>query len=136
MSSKLTPGRSLDQIGRDLVGIRTLVRVQKKELGGITPRTARRARALLAEAEAICSIEFAMDSRTVIEKNPRHHLQGRQERSMNTRSYPRSSTQAFPRHCDYACAVESRYRSSLADWLLAVALGLGGAMLLVWGLAK
>ena len=25
---------------------------------------------------------------------------------MNTRSYPRNSTLAFPKSCDYACAIE------------------------------
>ena len=68
MSAQHTPGRTLDQIGRDLTAIRKLARLEKKDLGGITPRTARRWREFLAEADAICAIEYAIDPRTVSEK--------------------------------------------------------------------
>lgn len=42
---------------------------------------------------------------------------------MNTRSYPRSSVQAFPKHTDYACAVErAGKRKDRAAWVFAIAL--------------
>lgn len=63
-----TPGRTLDQISRDLASVRKLGRREKKELGGVTPRTMRRMSELLSEAEAICAIEYAIDPRTLPEK--------------------------------------------------------------------
>jgi hypothetical protein len=60
VSAQHTPGRTFDQIGRDLTGVRKLARLEKKELGGVTPKTAARARALLLESEAVCAIDDAI----------------------------------------------------------------------------
>jgi hypothetical protein len=57
-----TPGRTFEQIGRDLTAIRKLARLEKKELGGVTPKTAARARALFLESEAVCAIDDAITS--------------------------------------------------------------------------
>lgn len=38
---------------------------------------------------------------------------------MNARTYPRTATQAFPNHCDYACALERPPRRyPLALWIV------------------
>lgn len=60
MSAQHTPGRTFDQIGRDLTEVRKLARLEKKQLGGVTPKTTARAKALFLESEALCAIDDAI----------------------------------------------------------------------------
>lgn len=50
---------------------------------------------------------------------------------MNTRSYPRTLNEAFPKTADYACAVERTRGESPAWWAAVICIAAVGAVL-VW----
>ena len=54
---------------------------------------------------------------------------------MNTRRFPRTTNEAFPSTAEYAQSIQHNPKNSLADYLLAIAIGLGGATFLFYWLS-
>ena len=57
--SKHTPGLTLDEAAKRLVSLRKLARLERKELGRISARTARKINESIAAAEAVCVVDDA-----------------------------------------------------------------------------
>lgn len=52
-----TPGQSFDDVGRRLIALQKLARLEKKEFGAISARTAQRIREAIAEGQAVIVVD-------------------------------------------------------------------------------
>jgi hypothetical protein len=57
MSAQHTPGKSFDDVGRRLISLQKLARLEKKEFGGISERTTRCIRDAIAEGQAVIIVD-------------------------------------------------------------------------------